>query len=191
MNASVKRDTFALVASRNTSGTCQSTPTLLNPIMSIPLGPTTTVTVARWTSQVLGVAAIAQLVQGVTVPGALANMFGLPLSNAASSQNHYDSASSSGRHPASLGASSTAQAARREKQWIAVYTSRNAILGLLILTFGYGQNNWKAVGTVFRCTILAGVTDMIVAGLQEGQMGIWAFHAAGTSVVAALGYILG
>jgi hypothetical protein len=191
MNASVKLDTFALVVSRNACGSCQPPSTYLHPTMSIPLGPTTTVTIARWTSQVLGVAAIAQLVQGVTAPGALAGMFGLPLSTEALAQKRSGSASSSARHPASLGASSDAQAARREKQWITVYTSRNAILGLLILTFGYGQNNWKAVGTVFRCTILAGVTDMIVAGLQEGQMGIWAFHAAGTAVVATLGYILG
>lgn len=159
--------------------------------MSIPLGPTTTVTIARWTSQVLGVAAIAQLVQAVTVPGALASMFGLSLSSDPSQRIKGDPADANARHPASLGNSSDPQAARREKQWITVYTSRNAILGLLILTFGYGQNNWKAVGTVFRCTILAGVTDMIVAGLQEGQMGIWAFHAAGTAAVATLGYILG
>jgi hypothetical protein len=159
--------------------------------MSIPLGPTTTVTIARWTSQILGVAAIAQFAQAIASPGPLASMFGLPLSDHTTGEKTSDSANSTTRHPASLGATSDALASRREKQWITVYTSRNAILGLLILTFGYGQNNWKAVGTVFRCTILAGVTDMVVAGWQEGQLGIWAFHAAGTATVATIGYLLG
>lgn len=159
--------------------------------MSIPLGPTTTVTIARWTSQILGVAAIAQFAQAIASPGPLASMFGLPLSTDATKQDKSGSFNPTTRHPASLSASSHLLASRREKQWITVYTSRNAILGLLVLSFGYGQNNWKAVGTVFRCTILAGVTDMVVAGWQEGQVGIWAFHALGTATVATIGYLLG
>jgi hypothetical protein len=160
--------------------------------MSIPLGPSTTVVIARWSSQLLGIGAIAQLFQAIIAPDALANMFGLPLSSSPPK-------SSKAVYPAdynvrrSTGSSSSPEtlAVRREKQWITVYTSRNAILGMLILTFGYGQNNWKAVGTVFRCTVLAGVTDMAVAGWQEGQVGKWAFHAAGTATVAVIGYLLG
>lgn len=162
--------------------------------MSIPSGPSTTVTIARWTSQVLGVAAIAQLAQAIVIPDALADMFGLPLSGSTMSQaqqkNVYPSDYNVRR---STGSSMTVDelASWREKQWLIVYTSRNAILGLLILTFGYGRNDWKAVGTVMRCTVLAGVTDMVVAGWQEGQVGKWLFHATGTAAVASLGYILG
>lgn len=163
--------------------------------MSIPLGPTTTVTIARWTSQILGVAAIGQLVQAVIVPSAFADLFGLPLSDSSSSdssgkKNAYPS-DYNVRRTTGSSASFDPLATCREKQWITVYTSRNAILGLLILTFGYGQDDWKAVGTVLRCTVLAGVTDMIVAGWQEGQLGKWAFHAAGTATVALIGYLLG
>ncbi|GHJ86797.1 hypothetical protein NliqN6_3199 [Naganishia liquefaciens] len=156
--------------------------------MSIPLSPSTTVVVARWFSQLLGVGAIAQFVQAIVAPEALANMFGLPFSSSPpkSTKSVYP-ADYNVRRPS---ASPETLAGRREQQWITVYTSRNAILGMLILTFGYGQNNWKAVGTVFRCTVLAGVTDMVVAGWQEGQVGKWAFHAVGTATVAAIGYIL-
>lgn len=160
--------------------------------MSIPLNPSTTVVIARWSSQLLGVGAIAQLVQAIVAPEALANMFGLPFSSSPpkSTKSVYP-ADYNVRRSSGSSASPETIAARREKQWITVYTSRNAILGMLILTFGYGQNNWKAVGTVFRCTVLAGVTDMIVAGWQEGQVGKWAFHAAGTAAVATIGYLLG
>lgn len=160
--------------------------------MSIPLNPSTTVVIARWSSQLLGVGAIAQLVQAIAAPEALANMFGLPLSSSSprSTKSVYP-ADYNVRRSGGSSASLETITARREKQWITVYTSRNAILGMLILTFGYGQNNWKAVGTVFRCTVVAGVTDMIVAGWQEGQVGKWAFHAVGTAAVATIGYLLG
>lgn len=159
--------------------------------MSITLGPTTTVTVARWTSQILAVALITQLPQAIVVPGALAKAFGLPLSSSATPEGKVDSTAANAAHPASLGTSSALQAARREQQWMTVYTARNAILGLIVLAFGYGQNNWKAVGTVCRLSILAPVVDMIVAGWQEGQLGKAGVHAATAAVIATLGYILG
>lgn len=134
--------------------------------MSIHLELTTTVTAARWASQILGVVAITQLAQAIVAPNAIAKMFGLPLS-------------------------SEPRPSRREKQWITIYASRNAILGVLMLTFGYGQNDWKAVGTIFKVRVLGSVVDMMVAGLQEGQMGKFAFHGAGTAAIAMIAYLLG
>lgn len=133
--------------------------------MSIHLELTTTVTAARWASQILGVIAITQLAQAFLAPNAIAKMFGLPLSNAPRSS-------------------------RREKQWIIIYASRNAILGLLMLIFGYGQNDWKAVGTIFKVRVLGSIVDMVVAGLQEGQMGKLVFHGAGTAAIAMIAYLL-
>ncbi|KAJ9094429.1 hypothetical protein QFC21_005968 [Naganishia friedmannii] len=162
--------------------------------MTIPSGPSTIVTIARWASQILGVAAIAQLAQAVVIPEAMADMFGLPLSGSTSGQLQQKNAYPSDYNVRRSTGSSTnvdQLASRREKQWLVVYTSRNAVLGLLILTLGYGQNDWKAVGTVFKCTMLAGVTDMVVAGWQERQMGRWAYHAAGTAALAMIGFLLG
>lgn len=72
-----------------------------------------------------------------------------------------------------------------------VYTARNAILGLVVLTLGSVQNNWKAVGTVCRLSIMAPITDLVVAGWQEGQVGKAGVHAATAAIIATLGYILG
>jgi hypothetical protein len=162
--------------------------------MSIPSGPSTIVTIARWTSQFIGIAAIAQLVQAVVAPDALADTFGLPLSGSMTGPPQQKNAYPSDynvRRDADSSPTTDQLASRREKQWLIIYPSRNAVLGLLILTFGYGQNDWKAVGTVFKCTILAGVTDMVVTGWQERQMGKWAFHATGTAEVGLIGYALG